>query len=170
MTYPSISMEWGYSKSKIDAINRDVPDIKWDILFVMSDDMMFNMFGFDVNVGVDMMNWFSDGDGLLHYPDQSAKEHLATMYIAGKKYYDRFGYIYHPEFKSLWCDNLAMDIAQILGKYKYLGYQINLHNNPAYGFLPRDDMFDVQQSDWSEDELKYKEIKNRGYDLHLFQD
>lgn len=167
--YKNVSIEWGYSKSKIDAINRSMPNIEWDILICMSDDMMFNLYGFDVCLGVDMLNWFPNLDGLLHYPDQDAKEWLATMAIMGKNFYSMFGYIYNPAFKSLWCDNLLQDIAQRLGKYKYCGYQINVHLNPAYGHLEKDDMFLRQQSDWGHDENVYNEIKNRGYDLHLIE-
>lgn len=170
MTYPNTSIEWGYSESKIHAVNRSMPDINWDILIVHSDDMLFNIFGFDVMIGVDMMNWFPDGDGLLHYPDQDAKEWLATMYIAGKKFHSRFGHIYHPSYKSVWADNEVMAVAQKLGKYKYCGYQINVHLNPAYGHLPRDPMFDFQQGQWNEDEANFNARKARDFDLHLIKD
>jgi hypothetical protein len=167
-SYPNISIAWGASDSKIHAINRDMPDIDWDILICMSDDMLFTTYGFDVMIGVDMMTHFPEMDGLLHYPDQDAKEFLATMYIAGRKFYERFGYIYHPSYKSLWCDNEVMDIAKMLGKYKYCGYQINVHLNPAYNHnnMPRDEMFNRQQSDWPVDEKNYQERKSRNFDLY----
>lgn len=168
--YPNTSIAWGRSDSKIHAVNRDMPDIDWDICFCMSDDMLFTLFGFDVNVGVDMLNWFPNLDGLLHYPDQDAKEYLATMYIAGRKWWEfRDKNIYHPSYKSLWCDNEEQDVAQMFGKYKYCGYQINLHLNPAYQHnnMPRDDMFNRQQSDWNFDEANYNERKknNFGYKI-----
>jgi hypothetical protein len=168
-SYPNISIAWGTSDSKIHAINRDIPDIDWDILICMSDDMLFTTYGFDVMISVDMMTHFPEMDGLLHYPDQDAKEFLATMYIAGRKFYERFGYIYHPSYKSLWCDNEIMDVAKMLGKYKYCGYQINVHLNPAYQHnnMPRDEMFNRQQSDWPVDEKNYQERKARNFDLGL---
>jgi len=164
-SYPNISIGWGTSESKIGAINRSMPDIEWDICICMSDDMVFNIFGFDVMIGVDMLNHFPDFDGLLHYPDQDAKEHLATMYIAGRKFYDRFGYIYHPSYKSLWCDNEIQEVAKRLGKYKYCGYQINVHLNPAYGHLEKDEMFLKQQGYWVEDEMNFNQRKARNFDL-----
>jgi len=168
-SYKNISIEWGQSNSKIHAINRSMPDIKWDILVCMSDDMVFNLFGFDVCIGVDMLTNFPDFDGLLHYPDQDAKEHLATMYIAGRKFYRQFGFIYHPSYKSLWCDNEIMAIAQKLNKYKYLGYQINIHLNPAYGHCEKDAMFLEQQGYWNEDEANFREREKRNFDLHLIK-
>jgi hypothetical protein len=60
-----------------------------------------------------------------------------------------------------------MDIAQILGKYKFLDFPgIILHLNPAYGHLERDEMFNEQQAHWEHDQRLYEEIKLRGYDLH----
>lgn len=166
--YKNVSIQWGESNSKIHAVNRSMPDIPFDILINMSDDMEFNIFGFDVMIGVDMLAHFPDMDGLLHYPDQDAKEFLATMYIAGRKWWEFRGKnIYHPSYRSLWCDNEEMLVAQMLNKYKYCGYQINVHNNPAYGHLPKDDLFNRQQSDWNDDEKNFYERKARNFDLNL---
>lgn len=165
-SYKNISIQWGESNSKIDAVNRSIPDIPFDILIVHSDDMEFNLFGFDVLIGVDMMTHFPNMDGLLHYPDQDARDVLATMYIAGRKWWEFRGKkIYHPSYKSLWCDNEEGLAAKTCGKYKYLGYQINLHHNPAYGHLPKDEMFERQQSDWNHDEENFKQRRAKHFDL-----
>jgi hypothetical protein len=168
-SYKTTSIQWGKSISKIDAINRSMPDYPFDILICMSDDMVFNIFGFDTMIRVDMATHFPALDGLIHYPDQDAKEFLATMYIAGKRFYERFGYIYHPSYKSLWCDNEIMLVAQMLKKYKYMGYQINLHLNPAYesNRMERDEMFNRQQGDWPHDESNFNTRKARNFDLEL---
>lgn len=165
-TYKNTSIGWGKSMSKIDAVNRSIPDYNFDILVNMSDDMRFNLYGFDQCIRVDMNNHFPNFDGLLHYPDQDAKEWLATMYIAGRKWWEfRNKYIYHPSYLSLFCDNEEMDVARMLGKYKYLGYQINLHLNPAYGHLERDNMFNEQQWHWNIDEENYKKRKQTFFGL-----
>lgn len=158
-SYDKVVCEWGLSESKINAVNRNVPlDIEWDILVVMSDDMRFIFWGFDqiirqpfVEQGLDL---------LVHIPDQDARAALATMYIAGRTFYERFNYIYHPSYKSVWCDNDISDQAKLLNKYYY--YDITgviLHLNPAYGHLERDEMFDRQQNDWNEDEANYYKRK-----------
>jgi len=164
-SYPNISIEWGKSASKIHAVNRNIPDIPWDILIVHSDDMEYNIFGFDTMIGVDMLTHFPNFDGLLHYPDQDAKEALATMYIAGRKWWERrHKHIYYPGYLSVFCDNEEMECAKRLGKYKYCGYQINIHLNPAYGHRERDAMFDEQQGHWPHDEkLYYERLTNNFY-------
>ncbi len=156
--YRNTSIQWGTSKSKVHAINRDMPDYPFDIIVNFSDDMRYNLYGFDQCIRVDMNAHFPNLDGLLHYPDQDAKEWLATMYIAGKNFYSKFGFIYDPRFKSLWCDNLVQSVAQHMGKYKYCGYQINVHLNPAYGHLEKDAMFLEQQGHWGEDQNLHDKI------------
>jgi len=103
-SYQNVSIQWGLSDSKIHAVNRDLPE--WgDIVVVMSDDMRFTFWGFDQVI----LMPFEDGnmDKLIHIPDSDAKHALATMYIAGREYYNRFGYIYHPSYKSVWCDKIS---------------------------------------------------------------
>lgn len=166
-SYPNNSIQCGLSESKIHAVNRDIPDIEWDIIVCQSDDFRFTFWGFDQIIRMQ----FSDGDfdKLIHLPDTQAKEHLATMYIAGRDFYNRFSFIYDPRFKSLWCDNLVMDVSKHLNKYHYVDWPgVILHQNPAYGNgWQRDEMFDEQQGHWAEDEATYRKIKSFGIEHYL---
>jgi hypothetical protein len=119
----------GLSKNKIDAINRDVQefDWDWDILVNVSDDMIIEK-GFDSVVRAAFENTL---DLFLHLPDGYANERLASMSIMGRDYYNRFGYIYHPSYESVYCDNEAMDVAKILNKYVYVNSHVFKHIHPA---------------------------------------
>jgi hypothetical protein len=170
--YQNVKIEWGTSTSKIDAINRSMPDYDWDIVVCWSNDMFATFHGFDdVFREAITQAFINDGlDGLIHFPEQDTKELLNVLYIATKKYYDRFGYIYHPSYKSLWCDNETMEVAKILGKYNYCGIpNLYMHKNPAYGHynIERDEMFDKQQSYWVVDETNFRERQLRNFDLNL---
>jgi len=167
-SYENIEVRFGENINKVQAVNRELDkEGVWkdfDILICMSDDMRFIFYGFDDIIRTEFSD--KDFDKLLHIPDQDAKEHLATMYIAGKTYFNRFGYIYHPSYKSLWCDNEVQDIAKKLNKYKYSPYPgIIKHLNPAYGHLPRDPLFDLDQSYWQEDEKNYNYRKSNNFFL-----
>ena len=165
--YPNSIIFYGESKSKIEAINRDIvfaePD--WDIIICMSDDMRFIFYGFDDLIRQE----FEDGDfdKLVHIPDNDAKQFLATMYIAGRMYYERFGYIYYPEYKSLFADNEAQEVAMKLSKYKYLDIPgLIFHANPAYGHQPKDAMFIEQQEiGWTVDKETYERRKQINFGL-----
>ena len=100
-TYPNCSIEWGLSENKIHAINRSMPKYDYDILVCWSNDMFLTFYGFDEYLRQKIEEVSPDYDLLLHIPDWDAKEQLNVLYIATRKYYDRFGYIYHPSYKSL---------------------------------------------------------------------
>jgi hypothetical protein len=170
LSYHNIEVIYGLSKSKVHAVNRDFDKHiyckDFDILVCMSDDFRFTTYGFDTMMRVDMNALLPDFDGILHYPDQDAKSALATLYVAGRKWFEFRGrHIYQPSYKSLWCDNEEQDVAKMLNKYRYPGYNICLHLNPAYGHLPRDPLFNEQQGHWGEDEMNYNERKAKNFYL-----
>lgn len=132
--HPNVVVVNGTSKNKIDAINRDVEkvtekwNIKWDILVNISDDMLITSNQFDSVV----RSAFTDTTDLfLHLPDGYVNEILPTMSIMGVNYYNRFGYIYHPSYESVYCDNEAMDVAKMLNKHVYIDLKLFTHNHPA---------------------------------------
>ena len=160
MTYPNVSIEWGLSTSKIDAINRSMPDYDWGVILAWSNDMFATMFGFDDIMRSDMSQQLDlhDYDMLCHFPEPDTKETLNTLYMATRKYYNRFGYIYHPSYKSLWADNDTMSIAKMLNRYHFFGTPgLYVHRNPAYHShgVVRDELFNHQQSLWQVDEDNY---------------
>lgn len=162
-TYPNTDVLYGISKSKVSAVNRDLKLLKpFDIICCHSDDMRWTFYGFDQI----LRQQFEDGnyDKLIHVPDTDAKQFLATYYIAGKDYFNRFGFIYDPRFKSLFCDNLVMDIAQKLGKYQFVDCPGMLfHEHPSYGHTQFDEQYKEQQALWGEDETLYNEITKGEY-------
>ena len=162
---------WGESRNKIDAINRDIKaSWKWDILINTSDDMMFTRKGFDTTIRTDMQNVFPDTDGFLHYNDGNQRDRVATMSIMGRKYYDRFGYIYHPSYESLFCDEEATQVAKLLGKHRYMGdIPIFRHLHPAWGLGEYDEQYQRTESRkvWQADENNYLERKARNFDLAI---
>lgn len=133
--YPKVTTVFGHSQSKIHAINRGIDtSIDWDILCLHSDDMFFTCRGFDFDIIEAMRQHFSDTDGMLHFPDQKAGATLCTYQIVGRKYYDRQGYIYNPNYTSLWADNEEMEKAKQRGKYAFIDKQIIEHRHPFCGF------------------------------------
>ena len=75
------------------------------IVLLASDDMIPMEKGFD-NIIIDKMkNYYPDTDGVLWFNDGYQGDKLNTLCILGKKYYDRFGYIYNPEYISVLSDN-----------------------------------------------------------------
>jgi hypothetical protein len=117
--YKNVEIKFDDNKSKIEAINSGLNDVDFDILLLASDDMVPLVNGYDTIIKEKMTTHYPDTDGVLWFNDGHQENKLNTLCILGKKYYDRFGYIYHPDYFSVWCDNEFMDVANILKKQTY---------------------------------------------------
>jgi hypothetical protein len=83
--------------------------------------------GYDIVIKKSMQQYFPDTDGVLWFNDGFQQNKLNTLCILGKKYYDRFGYVYHPSYKSLYCDTEFTLVSQKLNKTKYFADVIIKH-------------------------------------------
>lgn len=169
-TYPNVSIGWGLSKSKIDAVNRTMPDYDWDVCIVWSNDQFATTYGFDDIMRDSMYHIINnnDDDFLIHFPELDAREFLNVLLIVTKKYFNRFKYLYHPSYLSLWCDNESMCVAKMLGRYYYVGTpNLYIHKNAAYHQynLERDALFDEQQGHWQVDENNFHARRRINFEL-----
>jgi hypothetical protein len=166
----NIIVKGGTSKNKIDAINRDMDKAPaWDICILASDDMICQKQGWDDDIRAAFEQSFPDTDGTLWFHDgdpATLKGELCTMCILGKKYYDRFGYIYHPDYTSLWCDNEYTKVAQELQRMKYfpevLFRHVHFSNTPN---LKPDALMQKTQSYFEKDKAVFTARQLRGFDL-----
>ena len=149
-TYKNLKFVYGTSNNKIHAVNRDIEDGDWDIILLASDDMIPKEKGYDEHIRFNMLITYPDTDGVLWYNDGNRKD-LNTLCILGKKYYKRFNYIYHPDYKSLWADNEFMTVGNILKKQTFIDKVIIHHQHPDWGYGGRDDIHQLNVSHDNED-------------------
>jgi hypothetical protein len=131
----SVTFSYGNSEGKIAAINRMVPTTDWDIILSTADDMVPVEDGWDDIIVQDMIREFPDLNGALNYnndPRLEAKgaegfKTLITLPVIGRKLYDRFGYIYHPAYKSEWCDNEQTEVFEKLGVLRHIDRRPIVH-------------------------------------------
>lgn len=174
-SYPNCHIMYGISKNKIHAINRDMDILPerfkdWDIVANFSDDQRWTAPRWDTHIRVDFNSVFPNMDGYMAYRDPDTNGALSTLYIAGRRFFDRFGFIYDPIFVSLFADNLVEDCAKALGKYHYTGYDIYRHYNPSYNypnFLPDQMYLEQQKIGWDVDQKTYYQIIQNGLDKYL---
>lgn len=154
----------GISASKVDAINRGCKffmDGDYDVLVNMSDDMVFIHQGFDRIIA----NYFSDStDKLLLFPDGNRHD-LVTMSIIGREYFMRDKYIYNHEYKSLWCDNEATEVAKKRGCLVVCNENIFVHLHPAYGKAQFDAQYQHTEAFSNEDQQTYLKRKAINFEL-----
>jgi len=132
--HDNVTVRFGDNSSKISAINGDLCGVNFDIILLASDDMVPLVKGFDTIIKNKMRETYPDTDGVLWFNDGYQGNKLNTLCILGKKYYNRFNYIYHPDYVSVWCDNEFMDVANLLDKQTYFDDVIIRHEHPDWGF------------------------------------
>ena len=165
--YKNIKVVIGLSKSKIDAVNRDLNNYNkhWDVVLLASDDMVPQIKGYDNIIRDNMMFNYVDTDGILFFNDGFQGNKLNTLCILGKKYYERFNYIYHPDYKSCWSDNEFMVVGNILKRQSYIDQVIIRHEHPDWGYGKNDFVHQKNVSDFNYDLNVYNTRKNINFGL-----
>jgi glycosyltransferase involved in cell wall biosynthesis len=165
--FPRLSLCFGNFTGKIEACNAHLADREWDILMVTSDDMVPEVFGYDRLIVERMSRFFPDKDGVLHFNDGYTRDTLNTLPILGRRYFERFGYVYHPFYRSLWADNEYLDVARLLDRVAYFDEVIIRHEHHANVGVTPDSVYDRNQVFWDRDRMNYRERKARSFDLSL---
>lgn len=158
---------YGESKNKVEAINRDLEHAgNFDCLLLASDDMIPVLPGYDDIIYHDMRRHYPDRDGVLHYNDGRVGEHLNTLVCCGKKYYDRFGYIYHKDYVSIYADNHFMECSRILKKATYKDLTIIRHEwIDVVGKADELYMRNENAALYEKDKATFEMFKSRNFDL-----
>jgi hypothetical protein len=130
-SYRNTIVEVYDNKNKVEAINRGIPKDGYDIILLASDDMIPEMRCYDANIRAIFRTHFPDTDGVAWFNDGLQRNNLNTLCILGRKYYERFGYIYHPSYVSLWADNEFTQVSLKLKKTVYINYVIIRHCHPS---------------------------------------
>ena len=109
---------YGDSKSKIEACNANLEDEDGDALILVSEDMVPCFQDFDDIIMQGMEQFFPDMDGAIKFHDglRPKEDLLMTLPVLGWNLYKKFGYIYHPDYTSLYCDNEMTIVCRDLGK------------------------------------------------------
>lgn len=163
--YDNVKLCYGDSKTKMDAINADMNGIDFDIVLLSADDMVPIIKGYDTIIKNKMLEYYPDTDGVLSFNDGYQGSKLNTLPIIGKKYYDRFGYIYYPGYFSVWCDNELTDIANMLNKQTYFEDVIIRHEHPDWGYGKRDIVHELNFKNEQHDRELYNNRKSKNFFL-----
>jgi len=110
-----------------------------------------------------MKEFFPNLDGALHFDDgYLGKDRCITLSIMGKKLYDYFGYIYHPDYKSFYCDNEFTDEVYRLKKAVFLPTVVVKHDWKGWG-KNRDEVYKRNTSLGKGDQAVYNRRKKNGF-------
>ena len=154
--YPDLSVSFNNNNSKVEAYNRDIENnLDFDILLVTSDDLEPVVDSFDKIIVDTMLAAFPDYDGVLNFNDGHVGGECNTMPVIGKKYYQRFNYVYHPAYKSLYCDEELTLVSKILHKENVCNQVIIRHNHPVFGLAAWDALYYRNEQLKSQDQTTF---------------
>jgi hypothetical protein len=112
----SYEIFYGDSKNKIEAINANLDNQDFDILILIADDMIPIINNYD-EIIVDLFQKSENYlDSTIHFYTARWAHELDIWNIMGKTYYNRFNYIYHPSYQSIFSDNEYTEVSKILNK------------------------------------------------------
>ena len=159
---------YGNSKTKIEACNADMEKIEypWDIVVLVSDDMVPIVRGYDDVIRSHMMSSFPDTNGILWFNDGHQGENLNTLSVMGRTMYQSFGYIYHPSYKRFYCDTEFTDLCKtsLRSKCVYSPTCIVRHEHPGNGYGGFDSLYQKNQLAWTHDMDNYINRKQYAVD------
>jgi len=149
-----------HRSGKIAAINYGMDQCgEWDIVLLASDDMMPQVEGYDDLIrsafgdNLDQCLWINDG----------RQDRICTIVCMGREYYDRFGYLYHPSYKSLWCDNEQTKVAVDAGKMIHAPCWIKNESPDWQGNQRRDRLYERNNRFYSVDKKNYEAREKLGF-------
>lgn len=118
---PNVTLRIGNSKGKVEAVNDGLAEHPWEGICVLaSDDMEPQSPTWHERILELFSLHFPEGDGVLHLNDGRVGKTLNTLCICDRKFFNRFNYLYHPAFASVYCDNEWQEVSERLGRAVYV--------------------------------------------------
>lgn len=108
---------YGDSKTKIEACNADMDGETFDVLLLISDDMVLQQTNYDDIIYEAFQETFPDYSGGIKFSDGLRRDVLMTLPIIGRKIYEKWGYIYNPEYTSIYCDTEQTEVLYRMKKF-----------------------------------------------------
>jgi hypothetical protein len=164
-TYPNLHYYFGTSSSKIDAYNRDLEFYDFNLLIVTSDDAIPTVNHYDKFLDKAMYQKFPDYDGVINFYDGHVRRECNTLPVIGGKYYRRFHYVYHPSYKSFYCDEELMLVSRILRKELYIDTKFIEHKHPAFGAAMWDSVYEKNEPYLACDRKNFLTRKSANFNL-----
>jgi hypothetical protein len=163
--YPNLECHFDDNATKIQAINRNIDSCDFDVLLVMHDDMQVVAKGFDKTIVETMTQHFPDYDGVLNLNDGFVGKQCNTIPVIGRKFYDRFGYVYNPEYVATIGNLELTQVSKILKKEFVVDEVLMRHNHPAWNAGSSDEIYKRSAQHFDQDLYTFTQRRMRTFDL-----
>lgn len=152
------------NRSAIDAINNAAKLANGDIIVVVSDDT-------DCPYHWDrlIIEALEGRSGVLKTFD-GVQKWIVTMPIMTRDYYESKGYIYHPDYRHMFCDTHLTHVADLEKKLIFRNDLVFPHNHYSTGKSKKDAVNIKNDSTWAQGEAAYlRHCRNKfGMNVDIF--
>lgn len=139
------------NRSAVEAINAGAKVATGDLLIVCSDDT--DCFE---DWDVALLKVLEGKSDFCAKTDDGLQPTLITMPIMDRVYYERYGYVYQPEYKHMFVDQELTSVAIMTGKYIKLDLSFP-HNHYSTGKTLKDGLNARNDSTWKQGERLFNE-------------
>lgn len=149
--------------SVVQATNRLAEGCSGDILVYLSDD-----FKCPENWGELLIREFEEDRPLLVKVDDCLQKFdvpVLTIPIMNRALYERLGYFWHPDFKSMFCDEHLYWVTRKLGALKMAPHLAFPHEHPANGKAPDDETYRRSAANWNQGKAAFERHKANGFQV-----
>lgn len=144
------------NRSAVDAINNAAKIAMGDIFIVVSDD-----FDCPKNWALTLLDSVKDKTDWIAKTPDGIQKWIITLPIMDRAYYNRFGYIYFPDYLHMFCDTELTCVADLLGRKIDINIPF-IHNNYS---RVKDDVSIRSDATWNQGEKLFLERAKRNFDM-----
>lgn len=152
------------NSSVVEATNRAAKESKGDILVYLSDD-----FKCPDNWGKLVLKEFENENRplIIKVDDclQRFEVPVLTIPIMNRALYERLGYFFHPEYKSMHVDVDLYHTVRQMGALKYCPYLKFPHEHPANGKAADDETYRRSAANWDQGLRVFKKRQAEGFKI-----
>ena len=148
--------------SVVNATNEAAKYASGDILVYLSDD--FKCFpDWDVAIEAEFAKY--SGPTLIKVDDclQKFNVPVLTIPIMNRELYNKLGYFFHPDFKSMFCDEHLYWKTMQLGALKFAPHLKFEHCHVSVGKAPDDETYRRSAANWEQGKAMFAKHKRAGF-------
>jgi glycosyltransferase involved in cell wall biosynthesis len=150
-------------KNCVDGWNAAAAETTGKVIIAVADDFVPPVDWDEKLMALFPSDWM-DGEYVVHVNDGFVG-HIFTLAILTRKRYDRFGYLWYPQYESMFVDTEFGDVAHRDGVVIDAMHLLFEHMHPACSKRQRDtvDLEHENKERWDRGEMLYKFRKARGF-------
>ena len=150
------------NRSVVDATNKAAAKATGDIFIYLSDD--FDCPKDWIQLITEEFKKYS-GPTLIKVDDCLQQFHIPvlTIPIMNRDLYERLGYFWHPDYKSMFCDVDLYYTVQKLGALKFAPHLKFPHNHVSIGKAENDETYRRSAANWNQGQEVFNRRKAAGF-------